>query len=148
MVANESILFPKLNEAQISEIEKRAELKSFQDGEILYETGARNFNCYVVKSGEVEIVNRSDGESKLVTTARTGQFTGDVALLTGSPSVIDAIAVGNCQVLEIKNTDLRRLLQENSPLSDIFVRAFIARKKRLDELPGFTGLRVIGSRFF
>lgn len=147
MVANESILFPKLNKPQIAEIEKRAELKSFQDGEILYETGTRNFNCYVVKSGEVEIVNRSDGESKVVTTARVGQFTGDVALLTGSPSVIDAIAVGDCQVWEIKNADLRRLLQENSPLSDIFVRAFIARKKRLDELPGFTGLRVIGSRF-
>ena len=147
MTTGKNILFPKLNEAQITEIEKRAKLKSFKDGEILYETGTRNFNCYVVKSGEVEIVNRSDGESKLVTTARAGQFTGDVALLTGSPSVIDAIASGDCQVLEIKNADLRRLLQENSPLSDIFVRAFIARKKRLDELPGFTGLRVIGSRF-
>ena len=147
MVANESILFPRLNEVQIAEIEKRAELKSFRDGEVLYETGTRNFNCYVVKSGEVEIVNRSDGESKIVTTASAGQFTGDVALLTGSPSVIDAIASEDCEVLEIKNADLRRLLQENSPLSDIFVRAFIARKKRLDELPGFTGLRVIGSRF-
>ena len=147
MVANESILFPKLNEAQIAEIEKRAELKSFQDGEILYHTGTRNFSCYVVKQGEIEIVNHSDGESKIVTTASSGQFTGDVALLAGNPAVVDAIAVGNCQVLEIRYDKLRRLLQENSPLSDIFVQAFIARKKRLDELPGFTGLRVIGSRF-
>ena len=147
MVANESILFPRLTEAQISEIEQRAELKSFKNGEILYATGTKNFNCYVVKSGEVEIVNRSNGESKIVTTAGARQFTGDVGLLTGSPAVIDAIALGDCQVWEIKNTELKKLLQENSPISDIFVRAFIARKKRLDELPGFTGLRVIGSRY-
>ena len=147
MVASENILFPKLNESQIAEIEKRAELKTYQDGEVLYRTGTRNFSSYVVKEGEIEIVNRSDGESKIVTKIGSRQFTGDVALLTGNPAVVDAIAVGNCQIWEIFNTSLQRLLQENSPISDIFVRAFIARKKRLDELPGFTGVRVIGSRF-
>ena len=147
MVASENILFPKLNESQIAEIEKRAELKTYQDGEVLYRTGTRNFSSYVVKEGEIEIVNRSDGESKIVTKIGSRQFTGDVALLTGNPAVVDAIAVGNCQIWEISNTSLQRLLQENSPISDIFVRAFIARKKRLDELPGFTGVRVIGSRF-
>ena len=147
MAANENILFPKLNESQIAEIEKRAELKTYQDGEVLYRTGTRNFSSYVVIEGEIEIVNRSDGESKTVITIGYRQFTGDVALLTGNPAVVDAIARGNCQLLEIENENLRRLLQENSPISDIFVRAFIARKKRLDELPGFTGVRVIGSRF-
>ena len=147
MATNDNILFPKLDRTQIAEIEKRAELKFFRDGEILYKTGTKNFSCYVVKSGEIEIVNHSDGESKIVTTAGYGQFTGDVNLLINSPAVVDAIAVGNCQVLEIKQDALRSLLQENSPLSDIFVQAFIARKKRLDELPGFTGLRVIGSRY-
>ena len=147
MVANENILFPKLSQAQIGEIAKRAELKSFRDGEILYRTGTRNFSSYVVKEGEIEIVNRTDGESRIVITIGSRQFTGDVALLTGNPAVVDAVAVGNCQVLEISNDNLRRLLQENSPISDIFVQAFIARKKRLDELPSFTGVRVIGSRF-
>ena len=147
MTANKNILFPKLNESQISEIEKIAELKSFQDGDIIYHTGQKNFSCYVVKQGKIDIVNQSDGEAKLVTTASAGQFTGDVNLLTGSPSVIDAVAVGDCQVLEIEQQDFRQLIQENSPLSDLFVQAFIARKKRLDELPGFTGLRVIGSRY-
>ena len=147
MVANENILFPKLSQAQIAEIEKRAELKSYQDGEVLYKTGTRNFSSYVVKEGEIEIVNRSDGESKTVITIGSRQFTGDVALLTGNPAVVDAMAVGDCQIWEISNDNLRRLLQENSPISDIFVQAFIARKKRLDELPGFTGVRVIGSRF-
>ena len=147
MAANENILFPKLNESQIAEIKKRAELKTYQDGEVLYRTGAINFSSYVVIEGEIEIVNRSDGESKTVITIGERQFTGDVALLTGNPAVVDAIARGNCQLLEIENENLRRLLQENSPISDIFVQAFIARKKRLDELPGFTGVRVIGSRF-
>ena len=147
MAANENILFPKLNQSHIAEIKKRAELKTYRDSEILYRTGTRNFSSYVVIEGEIEIVNRSDGESKTVITIGPRQFTGDVALLTGNPAVVDAIAVGNCQLLEIENENLRRLLQENSPISDIFVRAFIARKKRLDELPGFTGVRVIGSRF-
>ena len=147
MAANDNVLFPKLNRSQIKEIEKRAELKSFQDGEVLYRTGTKNFSSYVVKEGEIEIINRSDGESKTVITIGSQQFTGDVALLTGNPAVVDAIAVGDCEIWEISNANLRRLLQENSPISDIFVRAFIARKKRLDELPGFTGVRVIGSRF-
>ena len=147
MAANNSILFPKLNEAQIAEIEKRAKLKSYRDNEVIYHTGTKHFNCYVIKQGKIEIVNHSDGEAKIVTTAGSGQFTGDVNLLIGSPAVVDAIAIGDCQVWEIQQDDLRKLLQENSPLSDLFVQAFIARKKRLDELPGFTGLRVIGSRY-
>ncbi|MEH2411142.1 FAD-dependent oxidoreductase [Nostoc sp.] len=142
-----SILFPKLSDAQIAQIEKFAQLKSYRDREVICEVGDRDFCFSVIKSGKMAIVDRSGGEEKIMAVAQEKQFTGDVSLLTGDLAVLSAIAQGDCEVYEVAAADLRQILRENSSLSDIILQAFIARRQYLEELKDFTGLRVIGSRF-
>ncbi|MDZ8259889.1 cyclic nucleotide-binding domain-containing protein [Nostoc sp. ChiQUE01b] len=121
-----SILFPKLSDAQIAQIEKFAQLKLYRDGEVICEVGDRDFCFSVIKSGKMAIVDRSGGEEKIMAVAQEKQFTGDVSLLTGDLAVLSAIAQGDCEVYEVAAADLRQILQESSSLSDIILQAFIA----------------------
>jgi thioredoxin reductase (NADPH) len=144
-----AIAFPTLAEAQIAGFGRcsSAVSKWYRDGETLFAVGERNFKFHVIKSGEVEIVDYSGDVPKTVTIHHTGGFTGDISHLTGNPSVVSAIARGDCEVYEISRDALRQALNQCPELSDIILQAFIARRQLLRQSADFTGLRVIGSRF-
>jgi thioredoxin reductase (NADPH) len=144
-----SIAFPTLDEAQITRLSDctAAVSRSYQDGRTLFAVGDRDFGFFVVKSGEVEIVDFSGDEPKRVVVHRQGQFTGDVSHLTGTPAVVSAFARGDCEVLAVSREQLRRVLNQCPDLSDLILQAFIARRQLLRQSPEFTGLRVIGSRY-
>src|SRR5437879_3004377 len=144
-----SIAFPTLDEAQITRLSgcTAAVSRSFQDGQTLFAVGDRDPKFFVVKSGEVEIVDYSGDEPRRLTVHRPGQFTGDVSHLTGAPAVVTAVARGHCEVVEITGEALRRALNQCPDLSDIILQAFIARRQLLHQSPNFVGLRVIGSRY-
>ena len=145
----QSVAFPILSEAQIREFERgtRTIPRSFQDGQTLIAVGDRNFKFFIVKSGEVEILDHSGDSPKTVTIHRKGGFAGDVSHLTGRASVISAVARGECEVTEVSGEALRGALNQCPALSDIILQAFIARRQLLRESPDFVGLRVIGSRY-
>jgi thioredoxin reductase (NADPH) len=138
------VAFPKLDDAQIESLGKFATLKQFQAGDTLFVAGERDFRFFVIKSGEVEIIDRSSGDEKSVTIHEAREFTGDVDMLTGRPVMFSAIARTRCEVYEISATDLRRILNEMPQLSDVLLRAFLMRRQLVEE-SGFTGVRVVGS---
>jgi len=145
----QSIAFPTLDEAQISKLAQctTATPKVYRDGQTLFAIGDRDFKFFIVKSGEIEIVDHSGDEPKTVTVHRKGQFTGEITHLTGNPAVVSAIARGDCEVYQISGDALRRVLNQCPAVSDIILQAFIARRQLLRESSDFTGLRVIGSRY-
>lgn len=144
-----SIAFPTLDEAQIARLSDctSAASRSYKDGQTLFAVGDRNSKFFVVKSGEVEIIDYSGDEPKRLTVHRKGQFTGEISHLTGTPAVASAIVRGDCEVYEVSGENLRRVLNLCPDLSDIILQAFIARRQLLRQSPDFTGLRVIGSRY-
>jgi thioredoxin reductase (NADPH) len=144
-----SIAFPVLDEAQIAQAANCTTLtpKRYRDGETLVALGDRAFKFFIVKSGEVEILDYSGDEPRTIVTHRKGEFTGDISHLTGTPAIFKAIARGDCDVFEISGEALRHLLNQCPSLSDIILQAFIARRQLLRESPNFIGLRVIGSRY-
>jgi thioredoxin reductase (NADPH) len=144
-----SIAFPVLDDAQIAQVAGCIKVapRPCLDGEKLISVGERSMKFFIVKSGEIEIIDYSGDEPKTIATHHKGQFTGDISHLTGMPSMLTAIARGNCEVFEISQEALRQVLNQCPGLSDIILQAFIARRQLLRESPNFTGLRVIGSRY-
>jgi thioredoxin reductase (NADPH) len=144
-----SIAFPTLDEAQVARLSGCAAAlpRVCEDGQTLFTVGDRDQNFFVVKSGEVEIVDHSGDEPRRLTVHRRGQFTGEVSQLTGAPAVATAVARGRCEVYEISGEGLRSVLNLCPDLSDVILQAFIARRQLLHQSPTFIGLRVIGSRF-
>jgi thioredoxin reductase (NADPH) len=145
----QSVAFPTLDEAQIRELAQctAATPKLFRDRQTLFAVGERDFKFFIIKSGEIEIIDYSGDEPKVLVVHRKGAFTGDISHLTGLPSVVSAIARGDCEVYEISPERLKRALNQCPGISDIILQAFIARRQLLRESPDFVGLRVIGSRY-
>src|SRR5262245_3111728 len=125
-VTLQSIAFPTLSDAQVHEFETRtgAVSRSFRDGQTLIAVGDRDFKFFIVKEGEVEILDHSGDRPKTVTIHRKGEFTGDVSHLTGRVSVVSAVARGGCQVAEVSGDVLRVALNQCPTLSDILLQAF------------------------
>ena len=90
-------------------------LKRYRDGEKLFEVGDRDFKFFVVKSGEVEIVDESGETPKTIAVHGPGEFTGDVAQLTGGPALVSAVARGDCEVYEVSPDALRQILNNDHP---------------------------------
>ncbi len=163
---------PKLDEAQLAKLERcgGATLKRFRDGETLIQLGERDFKFFVIKSGEVVILGDSETpenlfqeqgstrvparpeqvpetSSKPIAVLGPGEFTGEITHLTGGPSLVSAVARGDCEAYEVSAEGLREILNRYPELGDIILQAFIARRQVLRECGNFTGLRVIGSRY-
>jgi len=141
--------FPTFDEAQMAALRRcaAASLEQYRAGQALFEVGDRDFKFFVVKSGEVEILDPSGESPRTIAVHRPGQFTGDVAHLTGSPSVVSAVARADCEVYGISPAGLRDVLNNCPELGDVILQAFIARRQLLRESGNFTGVRVIGSRY-
>jgi thioredoxin reductase (NADPH) len=141
--------FPKLNDAQMTALGRCAGalLKHYKDGQKLIEVGERDFKFFVVKSGEIDVLDESGETPKIIAVLGRGEFTGDVSHLTGGPSLISAIARGDSEVYEVTAEGVREIINRFPQLGDIILQAFIARRHLLRESGNFTGLRVIGSRY-
>jgi len=144
-----AMAFPKLTEEQIRQLARyaSASTKTFHAGEALFRAGDRDPKFFVIKSGELEIIDVTGDQPKTIRVQGPGDFTGDVGHLTGSPKVVSAIARSDCEVYEMSEAELRKVLNQDPELSDLILQAFIARRQLMRESPEFTGLRVIGSRY-
>ena len=104
-----SVAFPGLDAAQMASLGRcpLTKLQRYRDGEKLFEAGHRDLSFYVVKSGKVEIVDDSEETPKTVVVLGPGEFTGEVAQLTGSPALVSGVARGDCEVYEVSPDALR-----------------------------------------
>lgn len=142
----EQIAFPILEPKQLEHLRQLGAGRQVPDGEILFAEGDRGFDFFVVESGSVEIVEHSAGEARTVTVHEAGEFTGDIDMLTGRSALVTARARGPAQVLQIPADRLKQIVADEPELGNLILRGFLTRRALLlDE--GFTGLRIVGSRY-
>src|ERR687885_2587474 len=124
-------IFPKLTPAQIDRIAAHGRIRSVQPGEVLIEQGDTSVPFFVVITGEVEIVRPFDAYETLVTVHGSGQFTGEVNMLSGRRSLFRVRAAKPGKVIELDRQQMLTLIQTDAELSEILMRAFILRRVEL-----------------
>lgn len=144
-----SVAFPRLDDAHMGALERcaGATLKHYATADKLIEVGERGFKFFVIKSGEILIVDESSETPTILAVLGRGQFTGDVAHLSGGPSLVSAVARVDCDVYEVAAEGVREIINRFPDLGDVILQAFIARRQLLRQSAVFRGLRVIGSGF-
>ena len=140
------LAYPKLTESQLKALDKFAVLKSFQDEEILFKAGESAFKFFVIKTGKVEICEDFNNRKKTVIVHNPKEFTGEINMLSDKPSLVTAVAKGDCKAYEISSEDLKKIINEIPQLGDCILQAFLSRRELLEN-SGFTGLEVVGSKF-
>jgi len=136
-------VFPILTPAQIDRIAPHGRSRRTTAGEVLVHAGAADASFFVVLSGTLHALR--PGTSLPFVTHRHGQFSGEVALITGRPAIAQITAGRTGEVVELTRDALLALLQTDAELSEILMRAFILR--RLELIARDIGdVIVIGSR--
>jgi len=123
-------VFPTLTEAQIARVASNGRRRQVQPGEILLNVGDQ-LRFFVVTQGKIDIVSASGPAESLIVTLQPGQFTGEVNLLSGRRQFTRISASEAGEVIELEREELLRLVQTDSELSDILMRAFILRRVEL-----------------
>jgi thioredoxin reductase (NADPH) len=129
--SNREKIFPKLTPVQISRIELHGRIRSVQSGEVLLEQGERSVPFFVVITGEVEILRPLGDRETLVTVHGSGEFTGEVNMLSGRRSLVRARVTKPGKVIELDHQQMLGLVQTDAELSGILMRAFILRRAEL-----------------
>jgi thioredoxin reductase (NADPH) len=137
---------PILTEQQIEQVRHFATPRPIEAGQILYEPGFDTPPVYVVLSGEIRIVAIGGGQESTITSYRTGQFSGELLMIAGRRSIYRCQAIESGTVLELQASDLRILIAKDAELSDIFMKAFLARRLSL-KTAGHGNVVVLGSRY-
>jgi len=135
--------FPKLAPEDIDALRPFATQHLYNDGDIVFKAGSPDMDCYIVLSGELEILNPAD-DNKRIVVHTPGHFSGDIDLLTRRPIIVTGVARGpSTTLLKIPGDKLRDILNRIPHLGETFLVAFQTRRFLLQSL-GTLGLRIIG----
>ncbi len=121
-------IFPTLNAGQIARISARGKKREAQAGEVLVEPGDNNLPFFLVISGALEIMRPTCNGEEAVVVHQAGQFSGEVGILSGRRSLVRARMRDAGEVIEVDHSGLQELIETDSELSEILMRAFILRR--------------------
>ncbi len=121
-------VFPTLTPEQIARVAAHGHVRRVERGEVLLEPGDQNPRVFVVTAGHIEVVKPSGDTEEPVTIHRRGQFTGEVSMLSRRRGFVRMRAGEAGEVIELDREQLLMLVQIDSELSEILMRAFILRR--------------------
>ncbi len=127
-------MFPKLTVAQRARLEPHSTRHETSAGEILLDVGAQPLGIFIVAEGSVEaLVPTSDVRSEscdyaLLNLLAPGDFSGELSTLRGTAGLVRLRVRDAGSVLQMSLDDLRRVVQNDAELSELFMRAFILRR--------------------
>ncbi|MDQ3753029.1 MAG: FAD-dependent oxidoreductase [Actinomycetota bacterium] len=135
---------PRLTQAQIDFLGRYGEIRETKDGQVLIKAGDVTSEFIVGLEGEIEAVDDFAGETRTIAVLEAGNFVGELNLLTGQALYLSFVVRKAGKVLAITRDRLKEVISEDPALSDIILRAFLAR--RAMGMKFGVGLRLIGSR--
>ena len=137
-------MFPTLSDAQLARVAAVATRRQVRAGETLWEQGDPHSGMFVVIAGELAITDPSIAGDHPVVVHGVGQFTGEVTALSGRRALVRGRMQTDGELFVLDAAALRRLVQGDSELSDLFMRAFILRRVALIDR-GFGDATLLGS---
>ncbi|MET0865919.1 MAG: FAD-dependent oxidoreductase [Nakamurella sp.] len=137
---------PSLSEAQLHRLFSHGEQRDVQVGELLYAAGETP-DLVVIDSGVIELVRAAtpDSPAAVVATHGRGRFVGELNLLTGQNTFLSARVAEPGRVYRITPARFRQLMDTDPELSDVLLRAFLARRELMLRGPASNSFEIVGS---
>jgi len=125
-------MFPTLAMVDIDRLRRFGSPRQFKPGEFLTRVGEVAPGLFVVLSGEVRVAPH-DRPDELIVTYHAGSFLGELAQLSGRPSLADAVALSDVDAILIPPPRLRELIVAEAEIGERVMRALILRRVGLLE---------------
>jgi thioredoxin reductase (NADPH) len=130
-VSHPERVFPTLTRSQIDRLAARGRRRAITGGEVLIEVGQRPVPFFVVLSGALQVLRPAGTTETLIVTHRAGQFSGEGTMLTGRRAIARTRVSESGEAIELARDQLLAVIQTDTELSELFMRAFVLRRAEL-----------------
>lgn len=105
-----------LDEEQLEKLLAHARFQRFGRREKIITQGVAGESMFILLNGEANVYVQANGAETLVATLHTGDYCGEMSLLTGAPRSATVVAGTDCEMWEIGKEVLAEILQHNETL--------------------------------
>jgi thioredoxin reductase (NADPH) len=146
--ATAGVAFPVLSAEQIRRLWSYAVVQDVAVGDTVFRAGDETYDLIVIERGTVDLIRAAthDAPEEVVLRHGPGRFIGELSLLTGQAVYLTGLVVQAGRIHRIPPAQFRRLMAEDAELSDILLRAFLARRELLRNNAAARVVEIVGSR--
>lgn len=129
---NRAQMYPQLSSADIARIAPYGREQCWRAGEHVVRTGDPAHGMVLVIEGRVRIIQR-DGiaDNALVVEHGPGNFLAEIGQLSGTPELVDGIALEDVRALVVRPACLRALMVAEATLGETIMQAMMLRRTGL-----------------
>src|SRR5215204_7805138 len=117
-----------LREDQIEVLRSYGHTRETEAGQVLFRAGDTSNDFFVILEGEVEVIDDFADEARTLGIFHPRRFLGELNMLTGQAMYCSAMVHQDGKVLAIARERLKEVITEEPNLSDIILKAFLARR--------------------
>jgi thioredoxin reductase (NADPH) len=115
--------------------------------DVVFRPGDPTYDLIVIESGRIQIISPATREEPEAVVAEYGPgwFLGELNLLTGQTAYLTARVVEAGTIHRLAREQFQRLMADDADISDILLRAFLARRDSLRESAAAHLIEIVGS---
>jgi len=124
-------IFAPLSDEETTKLARASMIRVFAPNEPIVRKGQQGGSMFVVHRGSVKIQVTENGFPKTINTLDEGDIFGEMGLFTGEPRTADVVASQETEVLEISNTAIKPLFEDNPGLVEALSKTIAERRALL-----------------
>lgn len=137
----------QLTHAQLTRMTAYAVAEDVAAGDIVFQPGDVDYDLIAIESGWIDVLTPALGEDPEAVVARFGPygFLGELNFLTGQTAYLTGRVTDAGRILRLTRQRFRDLMADDPEISDILLRAFLARRDLLRSNAAARALTILGS---
>jgi CRP-like cAMP-binding protein len=104
-------IFATLTPGTLSGVADRVMIETHPAGSVIVRQGEPGDKFYVIKSGTLEVRSEGQGASRALNTLDSGDFFGEIALLTGETRTATVVALTDSELYSLGQEDFQRVIE-------------------------------------
>lgn len=125
-------IFAPLSDEELEKLAHGSTNRVYAPGEAIVRKGQEGKSMFVIVRGAVDVQIPVEGIAKTINQLKDNDFFGEMSLLTGRPRSATVVASEETEVLQIKKTALKPILEENPELVESIGKIVDERRELLN----------------
>lgn len=127
-------LFHSFTDEELTTLAAHLRNASFVRGEAMARQGTVAHSMYIIAEGTASVHLTMDEVNRQVATLQSGDYFGEMGLLTGAPRSATVIAESNVECLRIELSGLEGILQSRPELAEHITKTLSQRRTELEKV--------------